>query len=134
MKIDFHEIRISDEKKQMENSILAERKSKEAELKEALNQQKILLAEKEVLIKNFSEIQNKLLALQQQQKQESKKENKYPPRPCQIQKQSILPSDKNKDDHFNPYKSSTPKNLSPRSISPVVNEQPGNNQKKLKMI
>ncbi|CAF0829765.1 unnamed protein product [Brachionus calyciflorus] len=101
--------KISDEKKQIEKSLEEERRHKEAEITEILKQQETLLNEKEILIKKFSKTQQKLIELQK----EKKENNKLPPRPKkQINEEKI-------NSAFNPFKSSTPKNLSPRSLSPI---------------
>lgn len=75
-----------------------------------LKQQEGLLNEKELLLKKFSKIQQKLVDLQKERIE------KLPPRPG-----SKIKPDEKQSKSFNPFKSSTPKNLSPRSLSPISN-------------
>ncbi|RNA29308.1 hinderin isoform X2 [Brachionus plicatilis] len=113
--------KISDEKKQIERSLEEERRCKEAEIAEVLKQQENLLSEKEVLLKKFSKIQQKLVDIQKDKKE------KLPPRPVSKNK----PDDK-QSKSFNPFKSSTPKNLSPRSLSPISNVEKNSELKEVK--
>lgn len=65
------------------------------------------------MLKKFAKTQQKLQELQKQ-----KHENKLPPRPVQKHKSK---NEEKINQAFNPFKSSTPKNLSPRSLSPISN-------------
>lgn len=62
------------------------------------------------MLKKFSKIQQKLVDIQKD------KQEKLPPRPVGKNK-----TEEKQSKTFNPFKSSTPKNLSPRSLSPISN-------------
>ena len=119
-----------EEKKSIENQLENERKEKEVEIKEILKQQEKLLVEKEAILNKLSKTQQKILDIKQRAQKDNLKRNEknsLPPKPQpaaqkQIEEKSDV-SKKGSNDMFNPYKSSTPKNLSPRSLSPITTQQ-----------
>jgi len=100
--------RVSEEKKVIEKSLEEERKKKELEYQEILQQQELLLNEKEALLKKLERVQLKKLNLKSKL---NKKESTLNTKEAKEKEQE--------HSSFNPFKSSTPKTQSPRSLSPV---------------
>ena len=116
--------RISEEKAKVEQSLEVERKQKDTEIKEILKQQESLLSDKETLLNKFSKVQQKLEHLKKRQTRKpnaddgSSNNSLLPPRPLKLSQHKAAHTHE-QNDSFSPFKSSTPKNLSPRSLSPI---------------
>jgi hypothetical protein len=133
-------LRLSEEKNKIEKSLEEERQQKDTEIKEILKQQEHLLNEKETLLNKFSRVQQKLDGLKRQAKKHktpslapilSSGGDALSLKSDALQKKNLTVKsqnsgdlkNKNEDISFNPYiQSSTPKNMSPRSLSPINNE------------
>lgn len=130
---------MSEEKSKIEKSLEEERRQKDTEIKEILKQQENLLNDKETLLNKFSRVQQKLDELKRQAKKNKTQSpqilngdgDALPPIPNSLQKKDqTVKSQKSNDKKskaidisFNPYiQSSTPKNMSPRSLSPINQE------------
>ncbi len=133
-------LRLSEEKSKIEKSLEEERQQKDTEIKEILKQQEHLLNDKETLLNKFSRVQQKLDGLKRQAKKHktpssapilSNGGDALSLKSDALQNKNLTvkcpnsgdPKNKNEDISFNPYiQSSTPKNMSPRSLSPINNE------------
>jgi hypothetical protein len=133
-------LRLSEEKNKIEKSLEEERQQKDTEIKEILKQQEHLLNDKETLLNKFSRVQQKLDGLKRQAKKHktpslapilssggdalSLKSDALQNKNLTVKSQNSGDlKNKNEDISFNPYiQSSTPKNMSPRSLSPINNE------------
>lgn len=123
--------RIVEEKKQVESQLELERKQKEADINEILRQHQSLMKEKEAILSKLSKTQQKIAEIKNRQLKSS---DTLPPKPVakeQNEKVQKIKSNhcdeklrKGNDSVFNPFTSSTPKNMSPRSLSPVSEKQP----------
>ena len=133
-------LRLSEEKSKIEKSLEEERQQKDTEIKEILKQQEHLLNDKETLLNKFSRVQQKLDGLKRQAKKHktpssapilSNGGDALSLKSDALQNKNLTvkipnsgdPKNKNEEISFNPYiQSSTPKNMSPRSLSPISNE------------
>jgi len=102
----FKEIaKLTSEKEQLEKVLDKERQKHESKMQQILNQQKNIIDEKELLLTKFAETEEKMARLNEREK--SKKHANHEA------SHKKRPKSRN---------SSTPKNVSPRSVSPILNE------------